>query len=512
MPRGAAERAPVAPVAADGEAGLPAPSRLVEELRAGRWLVALTALAVFLGLLAADQGLRRNELEVQWQLLDLATLGRDPLGSLWYLHTQPPLYNLLVGLVAWSPLPLEGTLFVLFGAAFAVMGLALRSLLVRWGLAPMVASVVASVAIINPTLPSTVTVGTYDVLTAMLLVATLWAVQTYLDEPVPRRLYLLAGLLTATCLTRTMLHPAWLLAVLAAVLVARPVSRRVAAAAVLVPLLLIGGWMAKNWVVFDRPTLSSWVGFNMSRGVTGLMELDDVRAAVADGTASPLALENPWQPLERYEGLAPVCAPTHDNPLTSSATKFDVEGFVIPNFNAECYLPLYDQARDDAVALIKRSPVRYLRLRVEPLLITFRRVDPASGVRATWMDTAFQRFLLPVDHDIRTDGWQSDWSRYDPVPIEVSATLVAAAVALLAGTARAGLRLVRAGWRARHDWAAQEVVWLLAGLTVGLIIVGSSLIEFGENPRFRSTVDPLLVALPAAWVVSAVAGRRRRLP
>jgi hypothetical protein len=127
------------------------------------------------------------------------------------------------------------------------------------------------------------------------------------------------------------------------------------------------------------------------------------------------------------------------------------------------------------------------------------------------MDTAFQRFLLPVDHEIRTAGWQSDWSRYDPIAIEVSVTLAGAALALLAGSAWAGRRLLRTGWRARHTWEAKHVVWFLAGLTVAVVVVGSSLVEFGENPRFRSTVDPLLVGLPLAWLAAAVARRRASL-
>ena len=57
-----------------------------------------------------------------WQLLDVSVLQDDPLRGVWYLHTQPPLFNLVVGLLAWSPLPLAGALFVLDVGALLVVG------------------------------------------------------------------------------------------------------------------------------------------------------------------------------------------------------------------------------------------------------------------------------------------------------------------------------------------------------------------------------------------------------
>ena len=46
--------------------------------------------------------------------------------------------------------------------------------------------------------------------------------------------------------------------------------------------------------------------------------------------------------------------------------------------------------------------------------------------------------------------------------------------------------------------------------TTAVIILGGDLIEFGENGRFRSTLDPLLVALPLASLALLVQRRRAR--
>ena len=72
------------------------------------------------------------ELASSWQLLDLDVLEHDPLRGVWFLHTQPPLQNLVIGLVAWSPLPLAGTVFVLYAGCLVVLGLLVHDLLIRW--------------------------------------------------------------------------------------------------------------------------------------------------------------------------------------------------------------------------------------------------------------------------------------------------------------------------------------------------------------------------------------------
>jgi hypothetical protein len=52
--------------------------------------------------------------------------------------------------------------------------------------------------------------------------------------------------------------------------------------------------------------------------------------------------------------------------------------------------------------------------------------------------------------------------------------------------------------------------------TVVMVVVGGSLLEFGENGRFRSSLDPLLIGLPLGWGAIAVSRwwrqRAARLP
>ena len=67
--------------------------------------------------------------------------------SIWYLNIQPPVHNLFVGgVLAWSPFPEMGTLFVAYGAALYLSGLLLHDVLVRWRVERIAAGVVVVVA------------------------------------------------------------------------------------------------------------------------------------------------------------------------------------------------------------------------------------------------------------------------------------------------------------------------------------------------------------------------------
>ena len=58
---------------------------------------------------------------------------------------------------------------------------------------------------------------------------------------------------------------------------------------------------------------------------------------------------------------------------------------VVPNYNAECYLPLYRQARHDALELISRYPGRYVTTRDSGLVLAY---DTADG-QVTLLDAVY---------------------------------------------------------------------------------------------------------------------------
>ncbi|MCU1496636.1 MAG: hypothetical protein JWM47_589 [Acidimicrobiales bacterium] len=490
----------------------------LRERLAGSAIAVGAVVAVVVTMVRAGVGMHRDDLGGSWQLIERHALADDPLGSVWYLHIQPPLHNLVIGSVLrWSPFPAMGTVMALYVLALVAIALLLTDLLSRWRVHPVLAGSATAIAMVNPNLLSTVVVASYEVPVTALVVASIWWFQRQLQRPGAVPLLGLSVTLTALAMTRSLFHPAFVVGIVALAAVARRIPWRQVAVAVAIPLVVIGGWMVKNEILFGTPTMSSWVGFNLQRGVVAPMEREQVEAAVEDGTVSSLALEYPWGLLPQYDGWDGDCTPAHDHPAVSVAVRPGTKP-PIANFNHECYLPLYEQSQQDAVALVKRYPGRYLRTRVTVVATSFSMAAVGVGhsdfappdrepIEPTWMDRLGDRVLLPTNFTIPMGEWNLPLLRGD-IPVRASVTLAALAVGLLLRGLLAAARLVRSGWRDRAEsWHTDELVWLLVAVTGVLVVLVGDLLEFGENGRFRSMLDPLLVALPLGALARLVTTR-----
>jgi hypothetical protein len=483
-----------------------------------RAVVVVFVVAVLAEVVRVGGGVSGLQLGISWQLLDRHVLEHDLLGGLWYLHIQPPLHNLVVGLALWTPFPAEGTLFVLYGGCLLAIGLLSHELARRWGAPGPVAAAVACLIVANPALLATIQLVGYELPVAMLLLTLVSLVDRHVERPSGRSLLAISAVGTAVVLTRALFHPLWLAAVLLVLLVARPVGRRALAVAFIVPVILIGGLVVKNAALVGSPSLSSWTGFNLHRGVLGPMRRDDVTAAVAAGAVSGLAQQRPFQSLDAYGAWVAGCHPSQRNPAIADPIK-QVGDVGSVNFNDRCFVPLYDQSRQDALTMIRRRPTRYLSTRMIALGLSFAFSPLGSNVevvpfvdepppRTSWMDRVYRPLLLLDDTSVDMRGWNVPLLG-PSLDFELSWTLAACFVAVTVRTAVAAWRAGRAAI-ARDRWPSPEVVWLVAGGTVVFAIAGGDLIELGENGRFRAPLDPLLVLLVVRLVVEAVDTLRAR--
>ena len=107
-----------------------------------------------------------------WQLVPWDILSSDPVRSVWYLHIQPPGWNLVLGLVGWMTPASEAFALQLLMAAFGVAGAALAAVLAsRLGLGRVAAAMVAVVATIHPEVLLLASKPTYELPVAVLLLA-----------------------------------------------------------------------------------------------------------------------------------------------------------------------------------------------------------------------------------------------------------------------------------------------------------------------------------------------------
>ena len=466
--------------------------------------------AVYVLACLTGQRFNTDYLNYGWQLIPWDVLSTDPLRSVFYLHIQPPLWNLFLGTTAWlSPFSDRVTLQVLMALiGFAVAWLA-AVLGQRLGLSRRVAVIVALIATLHPEVLKGAFEPTYELATAALLLAVLIAVSDLTrKENVLRSLVILASAVTVTALTRSLYHPVWALVIVifGLWLMRHRINWKLTILVLSIPVILMGGWMAKNQVLFGHPTMSSWFGMNLQRAVIPVLPEDDLDEMYAKGQISEIAMIGPFGKYELYENVFEDCVPTRSH--RSLAEPMRTTDQWSPNFNFECFLPLYDQAGKDAIAVIKEHPEAWLEGRLWSLRTTIA-VSPipseSKSEVMTGLDRVFSMARLDFGGVLSTKGWGTPI--YGQLEAHADFGLMLIPMYLTIGWI--GLWQILQRLR-RKQLSAASTIYVVGSFTVAFTVIVGAIAELGEQSRFRTMIDPIVTVMFLALVIPVVQRWYRR--
>ena len=438
-----------------------------------------------------------SHLGSNWQFMDVELLRAAPFRTVWFMHAQPPLFNLLIAgglqvgdgfgvLMAWvfGAVSLGGILG-LYGLSRAVLG----SRVVALGLA-LWFCVSPDVLLFSELL-------NYDSLVPWFLcmgMFGLWAGLAW-----DRVGWLMAGfaMLAGAVLVRSMMHPAWLALVAGLVFVLSGFRWRVLAGAA--PALgVVGALLAKNLVLFGFLGLSSWGPLNLV-GVTVERLPPELREAmIADGRLSKLSGLYSFPYIEELLPLLPPIAKTGE-PVLDNLNKANG----LPNYNHMAMLVASKLRMPDAVAALKADPLNYARV----LAISFYHFErPSNEFRDALVNRAliypWARWVNAVV-GLQPAAWtEAVYDREAPGPAwrRVSVGSVLVLLGFLVAVGVGGIRVARVV--CARGQAPAEMTALAVVLFTGLFVVCvSSALDVTENHRARFTVAPLLT-LGAVWLVT----------
>jgi hypothetical protein len=213
-----------------------------------------------------------------WQHVDLRFLAADPIGSLWDLHSQPPLWNAILAIAVKLAGPDgDAVTAVMYGFNLiltAGCGLLMMSILRRLGFSQAMATALAILGMLSPNTLYFETYIFYPQFTAFLVTLLVWLlVQVKRDGP----LWPVAGALgviTALSWTWAIFHPVFV-AIAAAALVVwhRGWTLQKAARPVIALAVLATGVSTlptvKNTLTWGIPSASTWIGMNLAQTIPG---------------------------------------------------------------------------------------------------------------------------------------------------------------------------------------------------------------------------------------------------
>ena len=431
-------------------------------------------------------------LQSGWQLLDLRWLREDLVGSLAALHSQPPLFNLTIGLLAVGVPGYEHVgmqaMYLLLGAMLAFIML---DLLRRLGVSSNVAVAATLLVVVSPATLLYENWLFYPYPVAVMLVLAAWALCRYAVSRTLRSGLLAFALMAVPALTWSLFHVAWLIAAVVLVTVFSGVEPRKTLAAAACPLLLVLSWYGKNALLFGEPVASTWFGQNLYRAATGGLSADQRRQLAADLGLSPLATIAPFSPLASYRPYAEMPEPTGEAALDESHKQDGT-----PNFNHLAYIAISARYLELAVEIIKRQPFQYVQTAGKGLCrfclpSTQDGFLEANRGRIEWVDRLYG---AAIHGQLRRPPLDSDCDDWSPThfPVVVPFLLLAS----IAGPV----------WLLREHRVTPDLGITLAFtlLTVAWVLLAGTLFEFGENNRFRYVTEPLMfvalaVSVQRAW-------------
>ena len=427
-----------------------------------------------------------------YQFVDPELLRNRLFESLWYLHGQPPLFNLFTGLLYQWFSPQSRIYQAIFFVLGLVFSLVLYWLGLRLGLRRWLSALLAAWFMVSPATVLYENLYFYTYPVAFLLVLAALALGKFLDTENAWWGVGFFSLIAALCLTWALFHLVWMIAVIFLVGFCFRNWRRLVLVS-LVPVLVVSGWYVKNHVLFGSFGASSWAGMNLSH-VTFLSPLtpQPVRdELVEQGALSPYPVEEAFRSVEFYEGFMPVPPargiPVLDEPLKSTEAI---------NFNHSFYLDLSDRMLGDALDFILARPDLYLASVRQGFSIYFHSSsdylllkDKPTPQLETWWDRIFYGQLSQYGED-PADRWESD-------PRTVGWWLVVMyAVAILYG-----VKIIFIPGRSTPVVVA--VVAFMIFTTVYFTVM-ANFMDLGENNRFRFVLDPLVLLLFGAFLQSLI--------
>ena len=434
-----------------------------------------------------------------WQTIPLDLLKNNLLESIWYLHAQPPLYNLYGAVFAkiCYPYHLECLHYtnIILGAILLVMLYWILLYLVQNKLISFVAALLFA---LYPSLFLYEAFMIYTLFASFLVALSVFCLVLFQLKKQAAYLYLFILCLNLLILTRGVFHPIMLLAAIPLVTVLagsmpNNVFKETPAASsgrqgfiasnkqwlkVLVVSLLISllslGWYGKNYVQYGFFGSSSWAGLNLWRIATHNYGESELKELVKEGILDEMVVNiEVFSPLEKYAGYG-------------FNRESDIDLLSRPNLDNINVVGISNQYLANALVLIWLDPWRYLT----GVKDAYRVYSCHSSARHFFVKVNASQIPAHVAvSETATGFWLGDEPVFTMSICSLFYLLLPASILIYVL-----LFIKKCGVMPQKKWIqcirAEAVMRYMAFIITYTTLI-SSLFEIGENERFKFMIEPL---------------------
>jgi hypothetical protein len=441
-----------------------------------------------------------STLDATYQFIDPRLLRENLLESVFYLHSQPPLFNLFLGCVLklfpGNETPVFWIVWMLLGYVLAIT---LFLLMRRLGVSYRINLLLTVLFVIGPqcVLFENWLFYTCPVAT-MVSLAALW-LHKYVSDGTLRTGFVFFLLLSLIALTRSLFHIAWLLMIAGMVFWYFRKNRQRTLIAALLPFLLVLSLYVKNGLLFGSYSASTWLGMNVARMATFRLSEEVRQDLVRKGELSSLALIERFRPLQEYKDVIGDSTKTGIEVLDQ-----EVKSTGATNFNNRAYIELSRGYMRDALHVVTHDPAVYLDAYTRSY---FTYLVPSSNYlfvegnrrHIRGFERIYNLLLLaqPLPYD--TERSERGSAGYFVTTLLTMSLVLLVAVPFLTIY---GWRVARRSLKQGPEIAPFAITLLYISVNLAYVTIVGNAFEMAENNRFRFTIDPYFLAVAGIFLTS----------
>lgn len=451
------------------------------------------------------------------QFIDPNLLKSNLFESLFYLHSQPPLFNFFLG-AGLNLFP--GDTRLVFTLIYLVCGflttMLLFSLMVKLKVAPILAFIITSIFIASPAFILYENWLYSTLLEALFLCLAAYFLYNFIETNSIKSGVAFFGFLALLVLLRSSFHLFWFVGIaLFIVLMNRSNWRRILVVSA-IPFLIIFALYVKNYLVFGNFNSSSWLGMNFSAVALPSPPPENLDELIQSGAVSPIVKIARFDTLRAYKPFITPSAKT-GIPVLDQEYK-SISPLVAPdsndlgvNFNNINFIEINNKYLKDDLYFATHQPLNMLAKVAASNMISFR---PSSHYWVISHDNL--NSIAPIDrlYTILFDGDIFQLLDNSQVPFWLTNTFLDTGWFILARFIIAviyGLKLVWGKKNSKKPKPFTITIFFLVSTIIYYTAV-SNLLDLGENNRFRFDIDPFCLVIFALFLQQVFERFRQRKP
>lgn len=469
-------------------------SRLTDILTSYRKeFLGLLIIFIFSRIVVFAAGVRFDDYAITygaWQLINPELLKTKLFESLFYLHSQPPLFNLYTGFilkffpqyyaVAFHTVHLVLGILIVFTLFIILKKLNVRT----W--------ITMTITVLYMISPATILYENWLSYTYFIIALLSFAALSLLYFVETKQIKhgaIFFSILACLILTRSMYHIIWFFAVtlLLSLLHFIPLKNLLKAACI--PLLLVLALFVKNYILFGTFSSSSWFGMSLSEIVLAKLPDEKKNKLIESGQITAISRKPAFWSIDTYKGFV-----HEQNPFPNIRVLTDTANMTHANLHNYHFIEVSEAYKRDVIETVKSYPLDYIKNVIISFGYYFHAASNHWDLRFNrphvfWYNKLYNHLILGAI--INPDELELE-PPFQPKYLLTTSFMVV--IFFVFGTIITS-RFVLKNWKSESTRVTRTIL-LFSALTIVYVMMIGNFFEQGENMRFRfETITLCLIIL-----------------